>query len=585
MKKHNLSGKSRMPRTLPRFLRRAALIAAALTFALPAWADEYQLGTMDRLRIRVAEWQTAEGAVRDWSVVSGEYTVGPSGALSLPFIGDLPAAGKTTTEVGEAIGEKMQTLFGLRDRPSASVELAQYRPVYLAGEVQKPGEYPFVPNLTVLKAVSLGGGLRRSESGQRFARDYINAHGDSSVQTSERNRLLIRRARLQAEIAEKEGIELPKDLQGVPGIDKLLANETALMASRDRKQKLQLKALADLKSLLESEIQSLAKKTETQNRQLELVVEVGGLEAVLDGGDEAACVCTIDDLVVVGEWQVAHLADGDGVLAVLVDNDRALFDSRGAQDAGLWRNQDRGIEHGALGTDVGHGEGSTGQIVRLQLVIAGLISQLRNLLRDLRQGHVLCLVDDRGEQTLRSINSDSDVDVRVVGHLLGLWVVGRIDVRVGDQSLGGSLHDEWQEGQVGTVLVDECLLVLLAHIPDRSHVDFLHVGQLGGGLQRLDHLGGRDLADAVDLLGGADKLLLRRIHSLGGPASARAGSLLLLSGGGSAGGGQGRAEQDGDGEGGPARRRRRRGGRGGHRGRCAVGVVPGGELRHPDGVA
>lgn len=273
MKKHNLSGKSRMPRTLPRFLRRAALIAAALTFALPAWADEYQLGTMDRLRIRVAEWQTAEGAVRDWSVVSGEYTVGPSGALSLPFIGDLPAAGKTTTEVGEAIGEKMQTLFGLRDRPSASVELAQYRPVYLAGEVQKPGEYPFAPNLTVLKAVSLGGGLRRSESGQRFARDYINAHGDSSVQTSERNRLLIRRARLQAEIAEKEGIELPKDLQGVPGIDKLLANETALMASRDRKQKLQLKALADLKSLLESEIQSLAKKTETQNRQLELVVE------------------------------------------------------------------------------------------------------------------------------------------------------------------------------------------------------------------------------------------------------------------------------------------------------------------------
>lgn len=213
------------------------------------------------------------GAVRDWSVVSGEYTVGPSGALSLPFIGDLPAAGKTTTEVGEAIGEKMQTLFGLRDRPSASVELAQYRPVYLAGEVQKPGEYPFAPNLTVLKAVSLGGGLRRSESGQRFARDYINAHGDSSVQTSERNRLLIRRARLQAEIAEKDGIELPKDLQGVPGIDKLLANETALMASRDRKQKLQLESLADLKSLLESEIQSLAKKTETQNRQLELVVE------------------------------------------------------------------------------------------------------------------------------------------------------------------------------------------------------------------------------------------------------------------------------------------------------------------------
>ncbi|OCP03396.1 MULTISPECIES: polysaccharide biosynthesis/export family protein [unclassified Ensifer] len=273
MKQHDLIGRSRISRTVPSFLHQAVLLVAVMLGAAQARAEEYQLGTMDKLKIRVAEWQTAEGAVRDWSVVSGEYTVGPSGALSLPFIGDLPAAGKTTTEVGEAIGGKMQTLFGLRDRPSASVELAQYRPVYLAGEVQKPGEYPFVPNLTVLKAVSLGGGLRRSESGQRFARDYINAHGESSVQTAERNRLLIRRARLQAEIADKGGIELPKDLQGVSGIDKLLANETALMASRDRKQKLQLKSLADLKSLLESEIQSLAKKSDTQNRQLELVME------------------------------------------------------------------------------------------------------------------------------------------------------------------------------------------------------------------------------------------------------------------------------------------------------------------------
>lgn len=273
MKNHDRSGKSRISRKISLFLRPGILVAAMVFGAAQAQAEDYRLGTMDKLKIRVAEWRTAEGAVRDWSVVTGEYTVGPSGVVSLPFVGDLPAAGKTTTEVGEEIGEKMQTLFGLRDRPSASVELAQYRPVYLSGEVEKPGEYPFAPNLTVLKAISLGGGLRRSESGQRFARDYINAHGDSSVQSSERNRLLIRRARLQAEIADKQGIALPKDLQGVPGIDKLLTNETALMVSRDRKQKLQLKSLADLKSLLESEIQSLAKKTETQTRQLDLVME------------------------------------------------------------------------------------------------------------------------------------------------------------------------------------------------------------------------------------------------------------------------------------------------------------------------
>ena len=102
-------------------------------------AAEYRLGVMDKLRVRVAEWQTAEGAVRDWGAVSGDYGVGADGSIFLPFVGQLPAEGRTTGELAEEIGKKMQILFGLRDRPSASVEIAEYRPVYLAGEVQTPG--------------------------------------------------------------------------------------------------------------------------------------------------------------------------------------------------------------------------------------------------------------------------------------------------------------------------------------------------------------------------------------------------------------------------------------------------------------
>ncbi|MFA7412979.1 MAG: polysaccharide biosynthesis/export family protein [Rhizobium sp.] len=245
-----------------------------LTLAAPlasARAEDYRLDVMDKLHIRVAEWRTAEGAVRDWSTVSGEYTVGASGTVSLPFLGELLASGKTTAEVAEEVGTKMQLLFGLRDRPSASVELAQYRPIYLAGEVQKPGEYPYAPNMTVLKALSLGGGLRRGEAGQRFARDFIRAEGDSSVFIAERNRLLVRRARLQAEIADRTEIALPRELKDVPEASELLASETALMQSRDKRLKLQLTALADLKTLLRNEIESLAKKSETQSRQLKLV--------------------------------------------------------------------------------------------------------------------------------------------------------------------------------------------------------------------------------------------------------------------------------------------------------------------------
>lgn len=267
------AGKPRRFRVLA--YARGVVAAAALLLgpAASAFGDDYKLDVLDKLRIRVVEWQTAEGSVRDWSALSGEYAVGVSGAISLPLVGELPVSGKTTAEVAVEIGERMRKLFALRDLPSASVELAQYRPIFVAGEVQTPGEYPFAPNMTVLKAVSLGGGLRRDDTGQRFARDFIRADGDSSVLVAERNRLLARRARLQAEIADAGSINVPGELKSLPEATILMESETELMRSRDRRQKVQLTALADLKTLLQTEIASLDKKSETQTRQLGLVEE------------------------------------------------------------------------------------------------------------------------------------------------------------------------------------------------------------------------------------------------------------------------------------------------------------------------
>ncbi|PZM10592.1 polysaccharide biosynthesis/export family protein [Rhizobium tubonense] len=238
-----------------------------------AASGDYHLGVMDKLRVRVAEWQTAEGTVRDWSVVSGDYSVGASGDVSLPFVGDLPVTGKTTAEIAEAIGVALQKQFGLRDRPSASVEIAQYRPLYLSGDVQTPGEYPYAPNLTVMKAVSLGGGLRRADAGQRFARDFITAKGDAVVFMAERGRLLMRKARLEAEINGSDKIDMPQDLKSLPQAANMMASEVALMQSRSKQLTLQLKALDDLKALLQSEVVTLAKKSDTQNGQLVLAKE------------------------------------------------------------------------------------------------------------------------------------------------------------------------------------------------------------------------------------------------------------------------------------------------------------------------
>lgn len=258
-------------------MRRMRLMTAclALAFAVPqlAAAEEYRLGSQDKLTIRVAEWQTVEGTFRDWTAVNGEYTVGPAGTLSVPFVGEMPASGKTTSEVAAAIGQALQRKLALADRPEASVEMAQYRPFYISGEVQTPGQYPYVPELTVLRAMSIAGGVRRSPEGQRYDRDMINAKGDFDVLQDQRVRLIVRRARIEAEIADKPAFDVPKEVADDPKLESIVADEMAILTADQQKLKLRLQALDDLKKLLQSEIDSLQKKMVNQQRQVDLAKE------------------------------------------------------------------------------------------------------------------------------------------------------------------------------------------------------------------------------------------------------------------------------------------------------------------------
>ncbi|MET3793697.1 polysaccharide biosynthesis/export family protein [Aquamicrobium terrae] len=248
------------------------VLLATLAGASAQTDDDYLLDTMDRLHIRIAEWQSAEGALRDWSTLNGEYTVGPSGAVSMPFVGQLPARGKTVGELATAIGDQLQQRLGLSDRPEASVEIAEFRPIFIAGDVQTPGKYPYGPQLTVLKALSLAGGLRRSDAGGLGgARDFLNAQGNHDVLIAQRNGLLARRARLIAEAEGKDEIDFPDELRKSEAGRKLINDETALKAARERRLRLQLAGHDDLKKLLSSEIESLQQKIATQNRQLELL--------------------------------------------------------------------------------------------------------------------------------------------------------------------------------------------------------------------------------------------------------------------------------------------------------------------------
>jgi protein involved in polysaccharide export with SLBB domain len=109
--------------------------------------EHYRLGTGDKLRITVYGEED----------LSGEFLVDGSGQVQLPLVGQVKASALTIHEfVAEVIGALKD---GYLKDPKVSVEVLNYRPFYIIGEVNKPGEYPFESGLSVLGAVALAGGF------------------------------------------------------------------------------------------------------------------------------------------------------------------------------------------------------------------------------------------------------------------------------------------------------------------------------------------------------------------------------------------------------------------------------------------
>ena len=254
--------------------RRLALpFAASLVIGL-AWlgaaeaADPYLLGVSDRLNIKVVQWKAADSTFEEWTALGGEYVVGADGNVNFPMVGPTEGAGKTSADLAAALGGALQQTLGLNTAPTVTVEVAAYGPIYVSGDVGNPGEYPFAPNLTVVKALALAGGERRSaETTSRPEKEILTTSGALDVLNDEYRRLLIRRARLDAELAGQDAITVPPELEGVEGLEALVAAETAILSAQRRQAEAQSTSLADQVALLNSQIDAFGQKetgTETQ---------------------------------------------------------------------------------------------------------------------------------------------------------------------------------------------------------------------------------------------------------------------------------------------------------------------------------
>jgi polysaccharide export outer membrane protein len=147
---------------------RRANAPVAVTYAaapMPAVHDAaYRLDAGDRLRVVV---YGQEG-------LTNSYAIDAAGSITMPLIGAVAARGRTPARLAAEISAKLRN--GFIREPSVAVEIEAYRPFFILGEVAAPGQYPYVPNMSVESAVAIAGGFS-----PRARRDSVTlTHTDAS---------------------------------------------------------------------------------------------------------------------------------------------------------------------------------------------------------------------------------------------------------------------------------------------------------------------------------------------------------------------------------------------------------------------
>jgi polysaccharide export outer membrane protein len=144
----------------------SAVPARYAATAQPA-GNAYLLDAGDKLRVVV---YGQEG-------LTNSYAIDAGGSITMPLIGAVPARGRTTAGLAAEISRRLRNGF-IRD-PSVAVEIESYRPFFILGEVAAPGQYPYVPNMTVESAVAIAGGFS-----PRAKRDTVTlTHNDGAGPT------------------------------------------------------------------------------------------------------------------------------------------------------------------------------------------------------------------------------------------------------------------------------------------------------------------------------------------------------------------------------------------------------------------
>jgi polysaccharide biosynthesis/export protein ExoF len=228
-----------------------------------AIARDYLIGTDDILRV----------AFYDRPELSGEFRVRPPGVLSLPLVGEIAVLGLTLADLEREIAARLLTS---ADRKGyfVNVEIKEYRPFFIVGDVKQPGKYPCGPDMTVLRAVAIAGGFKDLDDEGFAVRAEVYRAEEKLRQLRETMGLnLLREARYRAEATEGADLDVPEVLSAYLDSGRraqAVAAERAVLQERRQALQREIEALERGKGVFVEEINAHRAKiiAETERARL-----------------------------------------------------------------------------------------------------------------------------------------------------------------------------------------------------------------------------------------------------------------------------------------------------------------------------
>ncbi len=266
-----------------RVLATAGAFVLAGTWISAAWAGGIQLVPETKLRVSVIQWMPPKGAYERWDALGGEFVVSQAGTLTLPVIGTIPIDGQDGASLAADVASRIQAKLVLVDKPEVTVDVLEYPPVYVVGDVAKPGEYKFREGMTVLQALALSGGELRASTEK--SREEIELVGELQGVDADIVRSTAKIARLEAEMSGASEIRFPTVSPDDAIARDAFAQERIIFDARANEIKRQTTSLGELRQLLNAEIDVLKEKIKAADASIKMAEdELAGVKTLVEKG-------------------------------------------------------------------------------------------------------------------------------------------------------------------------------------------------------------------------------------------------------------------------------------------------------------